>query len=62
MRYTTPDFIKEWYSRRPPKCCHTCDKFISFEGRCIKFDQIVPEQFAKEIDQCDEWQELVIPF
>ena len=60
--YKTPAFISEWYNRRPPKCCHTCESFLLQSGKCIKFDQIVPEQFAQEIDQCAEWQELRIPF
>lgn len=62
MLYKTPGFIHEWYNRKPPKCCHTCEHFMSQDGMCIKFDQIVPEQFAQEIDQCGEWQELRIPF
>lgn len=60
--YKVPEIVDEWYRRRPPKCCHTCDYFMLHGALCVKFNQIVPEQFAQEIDQCPEWQELRIPF
>lgn len=60
--YKTPDFVNEYYQRRPPKCCHTCDHFLVYNATCRKFNQAVPEQFAQEIDSCPDWSEAVVPF
>jgi hypothetical protein len=29
---------------------------------CMKFNQVVPEQFAAEVDQCPEYTEIKVPF
>lgn len=60
--YREPEFVKEYYRRRPPKCCFTCEHFLTFTATCLKFDQVVPEKFARDIDQCGDWVEMRIPF
>jgi len=60
--YKEPPEVTEYYQRRPPKCCFTCDYFMLYNATCRKFEQVVPEQFAKEIDTCADWVEMKIPF
>jgi hypothetical protein len=60
--YRQPTVVTEYYKRRPPRCCFTCEYFLIFSATCTKFDQVVPESFAKEMDKCPEWVELRVPF
>ncbi len=60
--YREPRVVTEYYQRRPPKCCFTCEHFFLINAHCSKFDQVVPEIFAREIDKCPEWVEMRIPF
>jgi hypothetical protein len=60
--YKEPHFVIEYYQRKPPKCCFTCDYFLLHNANCSKFNQVVPEIFAREIDKCEEWQEMYVPF
>lgn len=60
--YRVPNIVDDWIKRKPPKCCFTCEHFLSFDATCIKFNQVVPEHFAQEIGACPEWQEIKIPF
>jgi hypothetical protein len=60
--YKEPKEVSEYYKRRPPKCCFTCEHFMLYKATCTKFEQVVPEEFAKEFDKCGEWSEMVVPF
>jgi hypothetical protein len=62
LMYREPKAVTEYYQRRPPRCCHTCDHFMLHNATCMKFNQVVPEQFAAEVDQCPEYTEIKVPF
>lgn len=54
-----PEFLiqwREWRREGPPKCCHTCD-YYSKAGHCESFDMTPPDDFANEVDVCDQWIE-----
>jgi len=59
--YKTPVIVTDYYARKPPRCCHTCEAFINETATCTHYNQVVPEEFAAEADRCAEWYER-IPF
>jgi sulfatase maturation enzyme AslB (radical SAM superfamily) len=59
-RHLEPEFVTEWKKREIPKCCHTCD-WYSKQGVCQFHQSEPPEDFAKEVNSCNDWIEE-IPF
>lgn len=60
--YSQPKIVTEYYNRRPPKCCFSCEYFLLKTAECTKHHQVVPEEFAQEFDVCPDWSEMRIPF
>jgi hypothetical protein len=60
--YREPKVVTDHYQGKPPRCCFTCEHFVLFNANCSKFDQVVPESFAREIYKCPEWVEMQVPF
>jgi len=67
MRHPQPKIVKDYYAKveafydmNEPKCCHTCDSY-SEEGICQEYLIAPPEDFAQQLNQCEEWLPI-IPF
>ena len=67
MRHLQPKIVKDYYAKveafydmNEPKCCHTCDSY-SEEGICQEYLIAPPEDFAQQLNQCEEWLPI-IPF
>jgi hypothetical protein len=62
MRHPEPDFVTAWLRGEVPKCCHTC-LYYSEIGVCTLYDTEPPEQFARTIKACDQWESFDgVPF
>ena len=67
MRHPQPNIVSEYYDKvnamrdiKEPKCCHTCDSYTE-EGICREYLIEPPEDFAQQLNQCEEWIPI-IPF
>lgn len=58
-----PDELILWREGRrrgTPRCCHTCEHY-TVGGDCQWFGMRPPDEFASELDACDQWVEE-LPF
>jgi len=67
MRHPQPKLVKDYYAKvnaindiYEPKCCHTCGSYTE-EGTCREYSSEPPEDFAQQLNQCEEWFPI-IPF
>jgi hypothetical protein len=63
MRHPEPEIVTLYLKTlraEPPKVCHLCDNYNK-HGICDEFNDVPPESFASEPNQCELWVE-VVPF
>ncbi|MFA6778191.1 MAG: hypothetical protein WCU80_00200 [Paludibacteraceae bacterium] len=56
MKYQEPEYVQIW-NKSPgiPRCCFLCGFFNN--PACAKYGAIVPEEFARKVDVCPNWED-----